>query len=111
MRTRKKITQAEIPNYIDITRGTWSNYELNKAEPNIDQLIRISQFFGVTVHELLCEDLEATGKVEGKLKIENPWPNFSGLNEKSSQAEIIDAINKNCYDIEWLMDFIDKTFK
>lgn len=57
LRKQKKITQAEMPNYIDITRGTWGNYENSVSEPDISKIIAIAHLFGVTVDDLLSVDL------------------------------------------------------
>ncbi len=50
-------TQAEMPNYIDITRGTWGNYENNVSEPDIEKIILISQLFGVSISDLLTVNM------------------------------------------------------
>lgn len=63
LRKQAGITQAEIPDNIGIGRGTWSNYELDKTEPDIQTLIDISRFFRISIDQLLTEDLEEKGNL------------------------------------------------
>lgn len=42
---------------IGIKKGTYSNYEIGKTEPNFDTLIRLSNFLGLNIEDLLCRDL------------------------------------------------------
>lgn len=49
---------------LGFSRTTWSNYEQCRTAPSLDGLIRISRFFGVTLDELIAEDIEL--KFEGR---------------------------------------------
>lgn len=68
LRKKNNIMQVDIPGYLDITRSTWSNYENDKTEPSIDQLIEISKFFGVTLDDLLLTDLQQKDEVSAKTR-------------------------------------------
>lgn len=58
LRKLKGLKQDEMLNSIGIGRATCSNYELNQTEPTIATILRISEFFGVPVIDLLTKSLE-----------------------------------------------------
>lgn len=55
LRAKKGYKQAEIADFVGVTVSTWSNYEVGKSEPNLEVLVKISKFFGISVDELLAE--------------------------------------------------------
>ncbi|MBO9566924.1 MAG: helix-turn-helix transcriptional regulator [Niastella sp.] len=64
LRKEKKLRQHEMYDSLGFSRTTWSNYEQCRTAPSLDGLIRISRFFGVTLDELIAEDVEL--KFEGR---------------------------------------------
>jgi transcriptional regulator with XRE-family HTH domain len=58
---RKKcgLKQDDMLGYLRITRSTWSNYEIGHTIPKLTEVINISKFFGITLDELVVEDLES----------------------------------------------------
>ncbi len=64
LRKEKKLRQHEMYDSLGFSRTTWSNYEQCRTAPSLDGLIRISRFFGVTLDELIAEDVEQ--KFEGR---------------------------------------------
>jgi transcriptional regulator with XRE-family HTH domain len=53
LRARKKITQEELAQKIGSSRANVSSWEIGRAEPDNDTLIKIAEFFGVTTDYLL----------------------------------------------------------
>jgi transcriptional regulator with XRE-family HTH domain len=47
--------------HIGFPRTTWSSYENNVSQPDIDGLLKIARFFNISVSELLEEDLSERG--------------------------------------------------
>lgn len=43
--------------FLDIKKGTMSNYELGNTEPKIDLICKLSKFFGIDIDEFLTKDL------------------------------------------------------
>jgi len=44
---------------VGIKASTWSNYENGFSEPSITDIVQFSKFFGVTLDELVLQDLRA----------------------------------------------------
>lgn len=57
LRNAKKLSQEALSKELDIKRSTLSGYENNSSEPSIDMLIKLSNYFHVTVDQLIRKDL------------------------------------------------------
>ena len=66
LREKRGLTLDQL-NQLSIKKGTLSNYELGKTEPKIETLIDLSNFFGVSINDLLTIDLEKNSKENGKV--------------------------------------------
>ncbi|MCY1094111.1 helix-turn-helix transcriptional regulator [Bacillus safensis] len=53
LRKNKKLTQEQMAEKIGIHRGTYANYERGHRQPDYDTLLKIADFFEVTVDYLL----------------------------------------------------------
>lgn len=53
LRKGKKLTQADIGNYLNITTPTYNGYEKEKFEPTIDTLCKLADFYDVTLDYLV----------------------------------------------------------
>jgi transcriptional regulator with XRE-family HTH domain len=58
LRKEKKLRQHQMYDSLRFSRTTWSNYEKCRTAPSLDGLIKISRFFGVSLDELIAEDIE-----------------------------------------------------
>lgn len=52
--------------FLDIKKGTMSNYELGKTEPKFEILLSLSNFFGISVDDFLTKPLDEDCKVNCK---------------------------------------------
>jgi len=59
MRGRKGRTQEEVSGFLAMKRSTYSGYENGIAEPGLDVLIRLSDYFGIALDTLVRVDLSA----------------------------------------------------
>jgi len=75
LRQKKGLTQLELRTILGYTRSTWSNYENGITNPSIDDLITISNFLGVTLDDLIMNDLQVREPLADKLHIPRP-PHF-----------------------------------
>jgi transcriptional regulator with XRE-family HTH domain len=53
LRAEKKLNQSELASIFKIAKSTISMYELEKREPDIDIIIRLAAYFGVSTDYLL----------------------------------------------------------
>lgn len=90
LRRKKKLNQAEIADLSGISRATWSDYERNHTQPNFSTLIKIADFFGVSVDVLLGRE-----KIEASLisKISEP-KNEEKASPKASLSASLNAVQR-----------------
>ena len=72
LRKSKGLSQEQLADELGLTRQTISKWELNQSAPDINYLIRLSNFFGVTTDHLI--------------KGEQPCTTTEQLNEQISQS-------------------------
>ena len=56
IRKQSKKTQRETAEYLGIKIRTYQNYEGGQSEPNISSLIKLADFFMVSLDELVGRD-------------------------------------------------------
>lgn len=105
LRMRGGHTQKEMERLLNIGEKTWSNYENKNSEPKLDILIVISEFFGVTLDELVLEDLDDSGKhPQKKAKPYSKIPKSSKVNENG-----FEYLRKKVEKLEQRLDSINKS--
>lgn len=50
-------TQAQVADWLSITQAAYSKYECGRAEPSIDTLKILSEKYGVSVDQLLGNEI------------------------------------------------------
>ena len=55
LREDNDFTQDYIADILSVNRSTYANYENNRAEPSIDTLKRLSEFYNVSI-DYICEN-------------------------------------------------------
>ncbi|ANB56249.1 helix-turn-helix family protein [Anoxybacillus sp. B7M1] len=60
IRTKRGLTQYQLADMVVADVSTINKIEKNKANPSLSMLERIAQALGVSSHELLKEDDDAT---------------------------------------------------
>lgn len=63
LRTRRKISQRDLANRLEITRTTLAGYE-KKVQPPFKVLLRMAEFFNVSLDALVRYDLSKLGEFE-----------------------------------------------
>jgi transcriptional regulator with XRE-family HTH domain len=63
LRERRGIKQSEIEAYIGFKSTTWNNYEKGVSKPGLDDLVKMSKYFGVTETQLLHKDVSKLKKI------------------------------------------------
>ena len=59
LRKRLKKSQEEVATELKLTRSSYSGYENNVAQPNLESLILFSDYYKVSIDELVRKDLES----------------------------------------------------
>jgi transcriptional regulator with XRE-family HTH domain len=59
LRQRRGRSQEEVALSLDVKRSSYSGYENGSAEPSFDLLVRMSEYFKISIDKLLREDLTA----------------------------------------------------
>lgn len=59
LRTRRGRSQEETAIALEVKRSSYSGYENGSAEPSFDLLVRMSEYFKVSIDKLLRDDLNA----------------------------------------------------
>lgn len=69
LRKIKGVSQEYMASDLDITRARLSSWEEHRADPPIDMLIRLSEYFNVSVDSLIKIDLTKVNDLRDLLKI------------------------------------------
>jgi transcriptional regulator with XRE-family HTH domain len=56
LREKRKLTQQELADALNISRGTYAHYEINRREPDDSTKLKIADYFKVTTDYLLGND-------------------------------------------------------
>ena len=57
LRRKHGMTQADVANLLGVSKATSCKYENGDVEPNVEQLIKLAEFFGVTMDQIIKQDL------------------------------------------------------
>jgi transcriptional regulator with XRE-family HTH domain len=57
IRSVRGLTQAQLADSIDVSRGVISSYEEGRAEPKIETIIKTAEVFNLTIDQLLKVNL------------------------------------------------------
>jgi transcriptional regulator with XRE-family HTH domain len=94
---RKKcgLKQEDMLGYLRVTRSTWSNYEIGFTNPKLNEIINISKFFGVSLDELVMQDLESVDPLPRKKGLRKPreYPVTEQIS-KAAEPDIIYLITE-----------------
>ncbi|MCO4813844.1 MAG: helix-turn-helix domain-containing protein [Flavobacteriales bacterium] len=67
LRKRKKFSQEEVAKNLNLTRSSYSGYENGVAQPNIESLILFSDFYKVSIDDLVRKDFEKLSDSEWEI--------------------------------------------
>lgn len=60
LRKQKGLTQGDLANAINITRSSIGAYEEGRAEPKLETLLKIANYFSISLDQLVSQDLSKT---------------------------------------------------
>lgn len=112
IRQAKQISQTKLAELFNLTRASIGAYEESRAEPKIDSVIRIANYFSIPIQDLLCSEMRVSeiyqmeqknkklDKYHNSAKTENienheilliPWTQFKDL----ADTKKINSIKQN----------------
>lgn len=53
LRTEKKLRQLDVAEFLGVSRTTYTQYETNVSEPDLDTIVRLADFFSVPTDYLI----------------------------------------------------------
>lgn len=63
LRTKAGKQQKELALILNVSKATMAKYENGMVEPNIEMIVRMAEYFGVTLDELVLKDLKPSAPV------------------------------------------------
>jgi transcriptional regulator with XRE-family HTH domain len=74
LRTKKGLSQTAMAEAVGLKRGNIASYEKELAQPSIENLVKIADFFEVDIHQIVNEDLQVSSQ---KIQLaKNPFKIF-----------------------------------
>ena len=89
LRVQKGITQEELAERLDVSRQSISKWEIDSALPQVDKILSLCDFFGITSDQLLREEVEiksSTQKPHNKYFGTDGFRGEANVNLTSMQA-------------------------
>ncbi|WP_375579419.1 helix-turn-helix transcriptional regulator [Marivirga tractuosa] len=62
LRTEKGLSQTAMAEAVGLKRGNIASYEKELAQPSIENLVKIADYFGIDIHQIVNEDLQYSSK-------------------------------------------------
>lgn len=89
-REKKHISQQEVADYLGITRQAYSHYEVGRRKPDYETLLKLSEFYGVSVLDLL--DAEKAPTREGERSISDDDIKFALFGDAEIDDELYEEV-------------------
>ena len=86
LRSEKNISQAKLAKSLNLERYIVSNWEQGRTEPNIDDLIRLSDFFSISVDELIGKESDYNSLIKHETTL--PEKKKAPIAERTQLSEI-----------------------
>ena len=74
LRKRRKLSQEELGLQIGLNRGNIASYENGSAEPKIGNLLRMAEFFGISLIDLAQRDLTQEETLQSLVRLQGLCP-------------------------------------
>lgn len=86
LRSEQSLSQRQIAKMLNISQATYNNWENGKTEPSIEDLIKISNFFKVSVDYLIDNQVEETAICTGDCELRKVYRSIQKLGEDELSA-------------------------
>ena len=99
LRSENNISQQQLADVVGVSQQSINKYENHTVEPDIETLIKISDFFSVSVDFLI-----------GHTEIRNVPGNFTEYSLNKKEKDIIDGYRKADKKEKRIIDFIISSY-
>ena len=86
LRVEQNLSQREMAKKLNISQGTYNNWENGKTEPSISDLIEISKMFKVCVDYLIGNQEEEVSVKEDESTLRKIYRAIQKLDQESLEA-------------------------
>ncbi len=86
LRMEQNLSQRELAKKLNISQGTYNNWENGKTEPSIEDLIEISKLFKVSVDYLIGNQVEEVLMKEDENTLRRIYRSIQKLDEETLKA-------------------------
>lgn len=86
LRNEKGYSQREMAKFLNVSQGTYNNWENSNTQPSIEQLIELAKFFNVSV-DYLIGNSDETGSIAYDVKGYNDENIIAMYNAASPQLQ------------------------
>lgn len=96
LRTEKALSQRQMAKVLNISQGTYNNWENENTQPSVEQLIQIAKFFEVSVDYLIgnSQDFDGMPFIKPLSKREEQLLSAFGALNEEQQNSLISFLNK-----------------
>ena len=86
LRTEQGLSQREIAKILNISQGTYNNWENERTQPSIEDLIQLSKIFKVSVDYLIGNQVEEILIKEDQSSLRSVYRAIQKLDQESLEA-------------------------
>lgn len=86
-RTKRNMSQGDLADALEVSRQSVSKWENNMAVPDLDKLIKMSRIFGITLDDLVADELPEAD--------EEPVSQIPTISVPDSEASHVSVLRKH----------------
>ena len=73
LRKQHGLSQDDFANLFNVSRQTISNWENGKSYPDLEMIIKVSDYFKISIDELLKNDVQTVKKIDNEKKAKKKY--------------------------------------
>ena len=105
LRKEKGVTQTEVATFLGVRQNTYSQYESDLRQPDIESLIKLSMFYDASLDVIVGVK---TKEVDNRLDIEKFVDDFLVQLNKNTRLSTMSSLEIRSYALEIVKDELTK---
>lgn len=98
VRVEKGFSQAEVADFLNISRQSISRWETDKAYPDLDNLVELSKYYEVSIDEILTETKVLQHEINQKTEQMN-----QNMEEIEKKQQKLNQLSSSDSDESWVL--------